>query len=127
MQLICVWMSGRVQPCEYCRERDISVIAGACPMMYGKGVDVGHTVPAMDPQTHGWPAHVRRRSNEMAEEERGEDRLFGVRYPNNSSLILAKVSLCDAPTQSVVLTPLSSVQRSVPVSRDNPHITNWRN
>jgi hypothetical protein len=50
----------------------------------------------MDPQTHGWPAHVRRRSNEMAEEERGEDRLFGVRYPNNSSVILAKVSLCDA-------------------------------
>ena len=27
----------------YCREHDISVIAGACPMMYGKGVDVGHT------------------------------------------------------------------------------------
>jgi len=28
---------------EYCRQRDISVIAGACPMMYGAGVDVGHT------------------------------------------------------------------------------------
>ena len=26
----------------YCREHDISVIAGACPMMYGKGVDFGH-------------------------------------------------------------------------------------
>jgi uncharacterized protein len=28
---------------EYCRHHDISVIAGACPMMYGDGVDVGHT------------------------------------------------------------------------------------
>ena len=28
---------------EYCREHDISVIAGACPMMYGPGADVGHT------------------------------------------------------------------------------------
>ena len=28
---------------EYCREHDIGVIAGACPMMYGPGVDVGHT------------------------------------------------------------------------------------
>jgi uncharacterized protein len=27
---------------EYCRQHDISVIAGACPMMYGKGVDFGH-------------------------------------------------------------------------------------
>ena len=27
---------------EYCRQRDISVIAGACPMMYGAGVDPGH-------------------------------------------------------------------------------------
>jgi uncharacterized protein len=27
---------------EYCREHDISVIAGACPMMYGPG-DLGHT------------------------------------------------------------------------------------
>lgn len=27
----------------YCREHDISVIAGACPMMYGPGVDLGHT------------------------------------------------------------------------------------
>ena len=28
---------------EYYRQHDISVIAGACPMMYGPGVDVGHT------------------------------------------------------------------------------------
>jgi predicted CoA-binding protein len=28
---------------EYCREHDISVIAGACPMMYGDGADFGHT------------------------------------------------------------------------------------
>ena len=28
---------------EYCRQHDISVIAGACPMMYGDHVDVGHT------------------------------------------------------------------------------------
>ena len=28
---------------EYCRRHDISVIAGACPMMYGAGVDFGHT------------------------------------------------------------------------------------
>ena len=28
---------------EYCREHDISVIAGTCPMMYGDGVDLGHT------------------------------------------------------------------------------------
>lgn len=27
---------------EYCREHDISVIAGACPMMYGAGADVPH-------------------------------------------------------------------------------------
>ena len=27
---------------EYCRQRDIMVIAGACPMMYGAGVDFGH-------------------------------------------------------------------------------------
>lgn len=27
---------------EYCRQHDISVIAGACPMMYGDGVDIGH-------------------------------------------------------------------------------------
>ena len=27
---------------EYCRQHDISVIAGGCPMMYGEGVDVGH-------------------------------------------------------------------------------------
>jgi uncharacterized protein len=28
---------------EYCREHQISVIAGACPMMYGDGADAGHT------------------------------------------------------------------------------------
>ena len=28
---------------EYCRERGISVIAGACPMMYGAGADFPHT------------------------------------------------------------------------------------
>jgi predicted CoA-binding protein len=28
---------------EYCRRHDISVIAGACPMMYVAGVDFGHT------------------------------------------------------------------------------------
>jgi len=28
---------------DYCRRHDISVIAGACPMMYGDGVDLGHT------------------------------------------------------------------------------------
>ena len=27
---------------EYCRRHKISVIAGACPMMYGKDVDFGH-------------------------------------------------------------------------------------
>ena len=27
----------------YCRQHDISVIAGACPMMYGANVDIGHT------------------------------------------------------------------------------------
>jgi predicted CoA-binding protein len=27
---------------EYCRQHEISVIAGACPMMYGEGADVGH-------------------------------------------------------------------------------------
>ena len=28
---------------EYCQQHDVSVIAGACPMMYGDGVDVRHT------------------------------------------------------------------------------------
>jgi uncharacterized protein len=28
---------------EYCHQHDISVIAGACPMMYGAGADFGHT------------------------------------------------------------------------------------
>ena len=27
---------------EYCQRHDIRVIAGACPMMYGDGVDFGH-------------------------------------------------------------------------------------
>ena len=27
---------------EYCRQHDIEVIAGACPMMFGEGVDFGH-------------------------------------------------------------------------------------
>lgn len=27
---------------EYCNQHNISVIAGACPMMYGDGVDFGH-------------------------------------------------------------------------------------
>jgi predicted CoA-binding protein len=27
----------------YCREHDISVIDGACPMMFGPGADFGHT------------------------------------------------------------------------------------
>ena len=30
------------QAVEFCRQHDISVIAGACPMMYGNGVDFGH-------------------------------------------------------------------------------------
>ena len=29
---------------EYCRQHDISVIAGACPMMYGEDVDFGHLI-----------------------------------------------------------------------------------
>lgn len=28
---------------EYCRDHGISVIAGACPMMYGPDADIGHT------------------------------------------------------------------------------------
>ena len=28
---------------EYCRQHDISVIAGGCPMMFGPGADFGHT------------------------------------------------------------------------------------
>lgn len=45
-----VWMhqsaakSSSVSPdaVKYCNEHDINVIAGACPMMYGEGVDFGH-------------------------------------------------------------------------------------
>jgi uncharacterized protein len=28
---------------DYCRQHGITVIAGACPMMYGRGADFGHT------------------------------------------------------------------------------------
>ena len=28
---------------EYCHQHDITVIAGACPMMFGEGSDFGHT------------------------------------------------------------------------------------
>ena len=28
---------------EYCRQHDINVIAGTCPMMFGPGADFGHT------------------------------------------------------------------------------------
>jgi uncharacterized protein len=47
----CVWMhqsmgrkASSVSPAavDYCRQHGISVIAGACPMMYGDGVDLGH-------------------------------------------------------------------------------------
>jgi predicted CoA-binding protein len=47
-----VWMhqsfgtsNGSVSPAavEYCQDHGISVIAGACPMMYGPGADFGHT------------------------------------------------------------------------------------
>lgn len=31
------------QAVEYCRQHNIGVIAGACPMMFGAGVDFGHT------------------------------------------------------------------------------------
>ena len=31
------------QAVDFCRQHDISVIAGACPMMFGGGVDFGHT------------------------------------------------------------------------------------
>jgi uncharacterized protein len=44
-----VWMHHSIggssvspQAVEYCRQHDISVIAGGCPMMYGDGVDFGH-------------------------------------------------------------------------------------
>jgi predicted CoA-binding protein len=46
-----VWLHGGVgggssvspEAVEYCHRSDVSVIAGACPMMYGPGVDFGHT------------------------------------------------------------------------------------
>lgn len=28
---------------DFCRQHDIAVIAGACPMMFGPGADLGHT------------------------------------------------------------------------------------
>jgi len=31
------------QAIDYCRQHDISVIPGACPMMFGPGADFGHT------------------------------------------------------------------------------------
>jgi predicted CoA-binding protein len=31
------------QAVEYCRQHGMDVIAGACPMMFGPGVDFGHT------------------------------------------------------------------------------------
>lgn len=31
------------QAVAYCQQQGISVIAGACPMMFGPGVDLGHT------------------------------------------------------------------------------------
>jgi predicted CoA-binding protein len=31
------------QAVEYCKQHGISVIAGACPMMFGPGADFGHT------------------------------------------------------------------------------------
>ena len=45
-----VWMhqsigrasSVSLEAVEYCRQHDISVIPGGCPMMYGEGVDFGH-------------------------------------------------------------------------------------
>jgi len=40
-----IGMGSSVSPraVEYCRQEDISVIAGACPMMFGPDVDFGHT------------------------------------------------------------------------------------
>ncbi len=46
-----VWMhqgmgmgsSVSLEAAEYCRQHEMDVIAGACPMMYGPGVDFGHT------------------------------------------------------------------------------------
>jgi hypothetical protein len=32
----------RPESVQYCRQHDISVIAGACPMMFGPSVDFGH-------------------------------------------------------------------------------------
>jgi hypothetical protein len=46
---------------EYCGRNDISVIAGACPMMYGEGRRLRTHVHAVDPQTHRRPADMKRR------------------------------------------------------------------
>lgn len=45
-----VWMHGSLtggssvsrSAADYCRQHDISVIAGGCPMMFGEDVDLGH-------------------------------------------------------------------------------------
>jgi len=36
------WSSVSPSAVAYCRDHGLSVIAGACPMMYGDGVDFGH-------------------------------------------------------------------------------------
>lgn len=42
---------------EFCRQNDIGVIAGACPMMFGPGVDFGHRCMRLYLQlTGGLPA-----------------------------------------------------------------------
>jgi predicted CoA-binding protein len=42
---------------QYCHQHDINVIAGACPMMYGPGVDFGHAcMRSILKLTRGLPA-----------------------------------------------------------------------
>jgi predicted CoA-binding protein len=58
-----VWMHGSMasgssvspQAAEYCRTHGITVIAGACPMMYGPGADLGHTCMRW---ILGWTGHL---------------------------------------------------------------------
>src|SRR5689334_8326771 len=40
-----LWKGSSVSPkaVDYCHQHDMTVIAGACPMMYGTNVDFGHT------------------------------------------------------------------------------------
>lgn len=38
---------------EFCRQHDITVIAGACPMMFGPGVDFGHMCMRLIMQVSG--------------------------------------------------------------------------